>query len=166
MKKRILLVALVLLALIPGRVLADDPATDKAATIRAIMALAEVDDLTRSYGKTMAEQIHQVLQTSRPEMPADAMVIIREEVEKQLAIDRDQLLTQIAAIFDRTFTTEEIAELYRFYQTELGKKSLALMPRIMQENLEIGRRWGQEVGPALRARLEARFKQGKPHGAH
>lgn len=144
---------------------ADESPADKAAAIRQIMAQGQIDDLAQSYGRTMAEQIFQVLKTSRPEIPPEAMSIIRAEVEKQLEKDREQLLAQIAAIFDRSFTAAEIDELSRFYQTELGKKSLALMPKIMQENMEIGKRWGREVGPALKSRLEERFKQHPPAAA-
>lgn len=144
---------------------AADPAADKAADIREIMALGEIDDLTRSYGRNMSEQIYQILKTSRPEIPPEAMTIIREEVNGQLAADREMLLEKIAAVFDRSFTAEEVRELKAFYRTELGKKSLALMPAIMQENMEIGKNWGREVGPALKARMEARFKQDKPAGA-
>lgn len=145
--------------------LAADPAADKAATIRQIMALGGVDDLAQSYGKALADQMYQILKTSRPEIPAEAMTIIRAEVDQQLAVDREQLLAQIEAIFDRSFTAAELEELSRFYQTELGRKSLALMPKIMQENMEIGRSWGKKVGPALKARLEARFKQNPPPAA-
>ena len=149
----------------PLPVLAEDSPAVKAEAIRQIMAQGQIDDLAQSYGRTMADQIYQVLKTSRPEIPPEAMSIIRAEVEKQLEKDREQLLAQIVAIFDRSFTAAEVEELSRFYQTELGKKTLALMPKIMQENMEIGKRWGREVGPALKTRLEARFKQPPPAAA-
>jgi hypothetical protein len=152
------LTVLVLL-LVPISALAADPAVDKAAAIRQMMALVGVDDLAQSYGKTMTEQIYQVLKTSRPELPAEAMTVIRAEVDKQLLADRDKLLAQIAGIFERNFTAAEIDELNRFYQTELGRKTVSVIPKIMQENMNIGKSWGQEVGPVLKQRLEARFKQ-------
>ncbi len=162
MKNRFTLCLVVLLTvLVPLVSWAADSGAEKAATIRQIMTLGGIDDLAQSYGKNMAEQIYQVLKTSRPEIPPEAMTIIRTEVDQQLDTDREQLLAQIAAIFDRSFTAEEIQELYRFYQTEVGRKSLALMPAIMQENMEIGKRWGREVGPAMKARLESRFKPNK-----
>lgn len=160
-----LLVVFVAVCAAPLPSVADEPSAGKAAAIRQIMAEGQIDDLAQSYGRTMAEQIFQVLKTSRPEIPPEAMSIIRAEVDKQLEKDREQLLAQIAAIFDRSFTAAEIDELSRFYQTELGKKTLALMPKIMQENMEIGKRWGREVGPALKTRLEARFKQNPPAAA-
>jgi hypothetical protein len=163
MSKIVIVCLTVLLTItIPVLATAEEPDAGKAATIREIMALGEIDDLANSYGRNMADQLYQVLKTSRPEIPAEAMAIIREEVDKQLAADREQLLAKIVAIFDQSFTAEELQELRGFYQTDLGKKSLALMPKIMQENMEIGRSWGKEVGPALRARLEARFKPAAP----
>jgi len=166
MKRNVILwFALIVVCTTPLVVMADESPAGKAAAIRQIMAQGEIDDLAQSYGKNVADQIYQVLKTSRPEIPPEAMSIIRAEVDKQLETDREQLLAQIAAIFDRSFTAEEIDELNRFYQTELGKKSLALMPKIMQENMEIGKRWGKDVGPALKSRLEARFKQPPPAGS-
>ena len=163
MKNTFALCLVVLLTVfVPRMTWATDPVAEKAVTIRQIMALGGVDDLAQSYGKALADQMYQILKTSRPEIPAEAMTIIRAEVDQQLAADREQLLAQIEAIFDRSFTAAELEELSRFYQTELGRKSLALMPKIMQENMEIGRNWGKKVGPALKARLEARFKQNPP----
>jgi len=165
MKRNVILwLALIVVCTTPLAVMAGESSSGKAAAIRQIMAQGQIDDLAQSYGKNVADQIYQVLKTSRPEIPPEAMSIIRAEVDKQLETDREQLLAQIAAIFDRSFTAEEIEELNRFYQTELGKKSLALMPKIMQENMEIGKRWGKDVGPALKSRLEARFKQPPPAG--
>lgn len=163
MKRNVLFwFALVIACATPLVAVADDSSAGKAAAIRQIMAQGQIDDLAQSYGKNVADQIYQVLKTSRPEIPPEAMAIIRAEVDKQLETDREQLLAQIAAIFDRSFTAAEIEELSRFYETDLGKKSLALMPKIMLENMEIGKRWGREVGPALKSRLEARFKQHPP----
>ena len=163
MKRNILFwFALVVACATPLAAMAEESPSDKTAAIRQIMAQGQIDDLAQSYGKNVADQIYQVLKTSRPEIPPEAMSIIRAEVDKQLETDREQLLAQVAAIFDRSFTTAEIEELSQFYQTELGKKSLALMPKIMLENMEIGKRWGREVGPALKSRLEARFKQHPP----
>lgn len=161
MKKCALLLIALSLLVLQRPVLAADPVADKAAGIRQMMALVGVDDLSGLYGKAMTEQIFQVLKTSRPELPAEAQTVIRDEVNKQLAIDRDKLLTQVAAVFDRTFTAAEVVELNRFYQTELGKKTVAVIPKIMQENMDLGKKWGKEVGPMLKSRLEARFKKDK-----
>jgi len=151
----------VLLTLSPFPAVADEGATGKMEAIREMIRVMGVDNLSDLYGATMTEQIYQVLQTSRPELPPEALSIIREEVGKLLDQDRDKLLEQIVGIYDKAFTEGEVRELTAFYQTELGHKTVVVIPQIMQESMALGKSWGKSIGPQLMANLEARFKKDK-----
>ena len=52
-------------------------------------------------------------------------------------------------IYRKYYTIEEVRELRKFYQTEVGKKSIQLMNTVMQESMEEGEKfgeyWGQKV---------------------
>ena len=53
----------------------------------------------------------------------------------------------------------EVKGLIAFYGTPLGKKSIQVMPALMNECLKAGQEWGQGIIPNLMPRLEARLKQ-------
>lgn len=135
---------------------------DKAEAIHELMQVMGADNLSAQFGQAMTQQLYQVLKTTRPELPPEALDVVREEVNRQLATDRDKLLTQIAAIYERSFTAAEMRELSAFYRTELGKRTVAVIPQIIQESMALGKSWGQTVGPSLMSRLETRFKKDQP----
>ncbi len=137
----------------------------KPEAIRIMMKEMRVDNLSLLYGQTMTVQIYQALKASRPELPLEALSIIREEVERLLDRDSDTLLEQIAGIYDRAFSEAEVRELTKFYQSEIGRKTMTVIPQIMQESLLLGKSWGQSIGSDLLAHLEERFKEVKPEPA-
>lgn len=52
----------------------------------------------------------------------------------------------IIPIYDKYYTADEINKLIEFYQKPLGKKLISVMPQIMQESMQTGQAWGEEVG--------------------
>jgi hypothetical protein len=47
----------------------------------------------------------------------------------------------------------------RFYSTDLGKKTIRVMPALMQESMAAGQQWGQALGPQIEERVKARLKK-------
>jgi uncharacterized protein len=50
----------------------------------------------------------------------------------------DALKDQFAEIYGNAFTSNELEDIIRFYQTPTGKKSIQLMPQLMSQGAEIG----------------------------
>ncbi len=61
-------------------------------------------------------------------------------------VDPEELINIIIPIYSKHFTHDEIKELLKFYKTPTGKKVILVMPRVMQENVAMGQRWGTELG--------------------
>lgn len=53
-------------------------------------------------------------------------------------LDHQAIMKQMAAIYSENFTDAELADLMKFYETPLGKKLLAITPRLTQEGARIG----------------------------
>lgn len=60
--------------------------------------------------------------------------------------DTNQLVELIVPIYDKYYTDEEVKGLIALYQTPLGKKMLAALPKIMSESQAAGAQWGQQLG--------------------
>ena len=49
-------------------------------------------------------------------------------------------------VYDRNLSHQEIRGLIEFYQTPLGQKAIATLPKVTAELQEQGRKWGEDVG--------------------
>jgi hypothetical protein len=52
----------------------------------------------------------------------------------------DEMLVEIAPLYTRNYTVAELKELTAFYRTPLGRKMMALSPRLSAESMAIGQR--------------------------
>ncbi|MDN4036710.1 DUF2059 domain-containing protein [Massilia sp. YIM B02443] len=52
----------------------------------------------------------------------------------------DEMMAEMVPLYANNYTTAEIKELTRFYGTPLGRKMLALTPRLSAESMAIGQR--------------------------
>lgn len=52
----------------------------------------------------------------------------------------DEMMAEIAPLYARNYTVAELKELTAFYRTPLGKKMLALTPRLTAESMALGQK--------------------------
>ena len=64
-------------------------------------------------------------------------------------VDYDELVQKLIPIYSKHFTEQEIVDLLNFYITSTGKKMIDKMPVILQESMEIGRKWGIELAQKI-----------------
>jgi hypothetical protein len=62
----------------------------------------------------------------------------------------DEIGDQMAGVYARAFTVDEMRQLIAFYQTPVGQKLLEKSPTLVQESMSIGRAWGQRLGAELK----------------
>ena len=55
------------------------------------------------------------------------------------------LYEKMAGLYTAEFTHEEVKELLKFYETDLGKKMASKQMLISQKSMVLGRNWGMEV---------------------
>ena len=121
-----------------------DPA--KEADIRRLLEVTGAKALVVQSMADMSKSIKPALTNSLP--PGD----YREKLidlffEKFLARASTENLLELAIpSYDKSFTHDEIRGLIKFYETPLGKKAISVMPQLMSEMQEKGRKWGEQLG--------------------
>jgi hypothetical protein len=60
--------------------------------------------------------------------------------------DPQQLVDLAVPVYDKYYSGDEVKDLIRLYQTPLGQKMLATMPKLMAELQAAGQKWGEELG--------------------
>jgi len=66
----------------------------------------------------------------------------------------DELVNLVVPVYDRNFTDEEIEGMLAFYSSPVGQKVLAKLPVVLQESMQVGQSWGQELSKKIMLRLE------------
>lgn len=156
-----ILPTLLLLLVLCAPALGADIAPAKAQMIRQLMDMTGAHNMSLQFAKVMNQQVAQVLKATQPDVPERALEVVENEINRMMEQEAPALLNRLAPIYDRQFSETELQQLIAFYQTDLGKKTITVMPTIMRESLAAGQAWGQEMAPKLMTRLEARFKQEK-----
>ncbi len=65
----------------------------------------------------------------------------------------------IAALYAKNYTAEELAELNTFYQTPLGQKTIQLMPQLAAAGAQIGQSKMMQHMPEMKAMIESELKK-------
>ena len=60
-------------------------------------------------------------------------------------LDYSEVMGQIAAVYERYLTANDIRALHAFYSSPVGSKLIRVQPRIMAESMAIGQEWGRDV---------------------
>lgn len=69
-------------------------------------------------------------------------------------VDGDELTELLVPIYAKHFELSELHELIRFNRTPVGQKMMRVMPDIMQESMEVGAAWGQQLAMDAMAEFE------------
>ena len=121
-----------------------DPA--KAADIRKLLDLVGTKELMeQSFGGTMSRIKPLVTQSLPPgEYRAKLVDLFFEKFQSK--INLDEFLNMAVPIYDKYFTTDEVKQMIKFYETPVGKKAIATLPKLTTELSEIGQKWGATIG--------------------
>ena len=73
-------------------------------------------------------------------------------------VDYNELVQKLVPVYSKHFTEQEIVDLLNFYNTSTGKKMIEKMPAILEESMEIGRKWGIELAQKIEKEIPVSTK--------
>jgi hypothetical protein len=121
-------------------------AAQKQADIRRLLALTGAASVAVQAMNEMEKSIRPLMTNSLPPGDyRDKLVDLFFEKFKSKQ-DPDKLVELIVPIYDKYYTADEIKGLIELYQTPLGKKMIAVLPKILAESQAAGGQWGQQLG--------------------
>ena len=129
--------------------------------IQRLMELTGASRAGTMMASLIAAQIQRQMQQQHPDVPPRALEIIRttldEEFKAAFAPD-GPLMHELAGVWSKHFTHDEVLGLIAFYDTPLGRKITGSMPVIMQECAQAGTAWGQQSVPAISKKVQERLR--------
>ncbi len=111
-----------------------------------IYKLLELTGSAKIGVQVMAQMITSYKQ-AMPNIPGEFWTELMGEVDEQSLIDL------IIPIYKKHYTPEDVKALIAFYQTPIGKKTIAVLPKITADSMIAGRAWGLEIGAKVQAKI-------------
>jgi uncharacterized protein len=142
---------------VPAR--ADELTRDKRADIERILEMTGALSLGKQMARAAVTNLAQILKKARPDIPQNVLDLLPAEVEAVFDENFDSFKEAVIPIYHKYFTAAELKEMIRFYSTDLGQKTIKVMPSLMQEGMAAGQRWGQSLGPQINRRVSEKLKQ-------
>ena len=94
----------------------------------------------RDQAAQMFDLILPNLVSMAPQVPGTFWTMFRSK------LDIDRFVTLMVPLYDKYFTHNDIKELIRFYESQIGKKYLEVTPAFTRDSYIVGEQWGQQMG--------------------
>ncbi|HWE31447.1 MAG TPA: DUF2059 domain-containing protein [Polyangia bacterium] len=155
---RIVLAAIGILCVLGGSVRAETttpqkaPETQKQKDIRKLLKITGSGEL----GAQVMSQMIGNMKKAMPQVPDKFWADFMKEVHT------DELIDLIVPVYDRNLTQNDVTELIRFYESPTGKKFVSVLPKVTQESMTVGEKWGRELAMKVMAKLQAQQQSQSP----
>lgn len=154
-----LLISTFIATLLCGQVSAEELTAEKKADIQHLMEMTNSLAIGKQMGKAIMDNLAQTMKITRPDIPQEVLELLPDEVSAVFDENLDLYLQEMVPIYHKHFTAVEIKEMTRFYSTALGQKTIRVMPNLMQDGMEVGKRWGQLLAPIIQQRIANKLRQ-------
>ncbi len=134
----------------------------KRADIEKLIRITGPPDVTRQTSNFFIRQFSQSIKASRPDLPAKTYQILSDEINKVVnehMTAKGGFFDRVVPIYAKHFNHSEIKGLLKFYQTDLGQKTIKVWPLILQESMLLAQDWWKSLAPKVKNRVNNRFKK-------
>lgn len=102
---------------------------------------------------TMADQLVGTMvtqfQAMNPNIPPAFWVAFKRRM------NIEEFLRMCVPIYARHYSHDEIRQLIQFYESPIGRKTVSVMPAMLQETMAVGQKWGEKLGVEVIAELRS-----------
>jgi hypothetical protein len=142
-----------------ARAQAIEPALER--DIVRLMDVTGAMKVGEQLGLIVTQQMIGTMRQARPDIPPRALEIAQSVVQSTLGDATRSpggLMSRMVRIYARHFTHDDVKGLLAFYDTPLGRKTIAVLPQIAQEGADAGSVWATEMVPKIEAEVQRRMK--------
>jgi uncharacterized protein len=133
--------------------LAAQPApNDTLPAARELISVIRATDQIKQMLPTIMQALKPAITQGRPQVERDLetlMPLLLDGMNSRVG----ELADQMASVYARNFTADEMHQLTTFYRSPVGQRFLEKMPTVMQESMSLGQSFGQRVAGELHDRM-------------
>jgi hypothetical protein len=131
------------------------------ADIIKLMELTGSAELGKEMASMVADAALESFKSMHPELPTRAYLVAHDVLQSEYGrgfSDPEGFLATVIPIYEKHFNHDEIRTLIAFYDSEVGRKNVALIPTLVQEYEELGKQWAVDMTPAVQQALKDRLQ--------
>jgi hypothetical protein len=121
---------------------------EEAGKIQNIKKLLEITG-TKDLTQQIIAQMLDLMKAEYPQVPEKFWDSFVAELRP------DEMIDEFIPLYSKYYSNEEIKQLIAFYQTPVGKKTIAILPQISRDSSAIGLRYGREAAQRALQKLES-----------
>jgi uncharacterized protein len=138
-----------------GPAAAQSVSPEAVAAARELVLVMRASEQFKTILPLIMRQLKPAIVQGRPEVERDfdAMMPVLQEMMNAQNETIAKLVDDIAMIYARNFTVDEMRRVTAFYREPVGQKFLDKMPVITQESMSAGQEFGRAIALELRKRM-------------
>jgi uncharacterized protein len=155
---RVACLALGLLAAGSAGAQSQPPSPEAMTAARELIVTMRAAEYFKTIMPALMRNLKPAIVQNRPQVERDydALVpLLLEGMDARV----NEIIDEVAALYARTFTAEELREVVAFYRGPTGQKFVQRLPLITQESMIIGQRFGQSIGTEIRDRMISELRK-------
>ena len=154
MPRRAFVVAVWLIAVLglvdPAR--SQSPSPDALAAAKDLVVTMRAADQLKTLFPMILQQLKPAIAQGRPEVEKDydtSMPQIAAAANARMG----EFVDAIATVYAAHFTADELRQIGDFYKGPVGQKFLQNMPKIMQDSMSVGQKFGESLASDMRSKM-------------
>lgn len=151
------LLSLGLLLALPGHAQLAPLEPAKRANIEQLMVTMNVAANMKAMSNAMMQSFLQTLRKSRSDLTPEQVQEVVSTTSEVFAENYSSFHELMVHLYHKHFTATDIEQLRNFYDTDIGRKMIAVTPALTQESFEVGAQWGQVLAPMIQKRVKERL---------
>src|SRR5712664_168731 len=152
---RLALLSLCLAAMSIANAPAQEVSTEKRAEIERLLEITGALAVGQQMSSFFVTRLAQAIRRDNPNAPQHVIDAIPQEVNAVIVESLPLFKELVIPLYDKYLTLDDLRGLNSFYSTPLGKKTISVMPALVQESMAMGAQWGQAMEPRIAQRLRA-----------
>jgi len=132
---------------------------EKAKDIEFLLQITGSEKIATQMLNAVIPQISQKIQTKSVGKKAKAEKIISDTLRAEFKTSMPEFMQAVTVLYDKAFTGQEIKDIIAFYQTPTGRKSIAIMPQLIQGSMMVGQKWGLSVTYRSLVKIKQRLEK-------
>jgi uncharacterized protein len=151
-----LIAAMVMAA--PARSQSPPPSPETLAAAKELVVTMRAADQLRTLFPMIMQQLKPAIAQGRPEVEKDYDATMPQLVAAANA-RVSEFVDAIATVYAAHFTAAELRQIGDFYKGPVGQKFLENMPKIMQDSMSVGQKFGASLAEDMRNRMSDELRK-------
>jgi len=146
------------IAMLTGLASAEEPAPSALALAKELIVLKGSTQLWDAVVPGVIEQAKGVFMQTNPALGKE-LNDVAAQLRAEYAPRASQLVDQVAQLYAKTFTEQELKDALAFYKSPLGRKIVSEEPKVLDDGFRRIQEWTNKFSEEVMGRMRAEMKK-------